>query len=86
MDKSTGLFVILTAPLIRLIGWSMRQKVVDSAICTTWIYNCTLIMVIYGLGMIVISRLRVGMLGRSSLEVRITIKILRRLFFFYKSN
>jgi len=49
-------------------------------------YDHALVMVICGLRMVIISELRVRVLGRGSLEVEIIGKVLGRLFFFYESN
>jgi len=60
--------------------------VVNPAIYTVWMYDHALVMVICGLRMVIISELRVRVLGRGSLEVEIIGKVLGRLFFFYESN
>jgi len=86
VNKSTGSFIILAALQVRLVGWSVRWKVVDPTIHTTWIHDYTLIIAICRLEVVVILRLGVEMLGRGSLRVEITRKVLERLFFFHKSN
>ena len=63
--------MILAALPARSVGWSMRWKVVDLAIHATWMYDYALMMVICGLRVVVTSELRVGVLGRGSLEVEI---------------
>jgi len=71
VDKLTSSFVILAALSARSVRWSARWKVVNPAIHTVWMYDYALMMVICGLRMVVISELRVGVLGRGSLEVEI---------------
>jgi len=86
VDKLTSSFVILASLPARLVGWSVKWKVVDLAIHATWMYDHALMMVICRLRIVVTSELRVEVLGRDSLEVEIIGKVLGRLFFFCESN
>jgi len=83
-DRSTGLFVILADFLARLVEQSIRQKIVDSEICTTQTYNHTLIIAICEQKKILNSRVRMIVLSRSFLGIVDARSILGRLVFFYK--
>ncbi len=39
VDRSTEFLVILTALLVRLVEWSVKQKVVKPIIHIVWIYD-----------------------------------------------
>ena len=85
IDRSTSLFMILTALLVRSVEQSIRQEVVNPNICTVWIYDCALMMVIYIQRVDVNLGLEAGMLDRSSPGIVVTRKVLERLFVFQKS-
>ena len=59
---------------------------VDSDIYTAWIYDYASMIVIYRQEKIAGLGLGLEVLGRSSSEIIVTKKILRRLVFFYKSD
>jgi len=60
--------------------------VVDSNIHTAWMYDCALMMVICKQKVVVGLGLEAGILGRSSLRIIVTRKVLGRLFLFHKFN
>jgi len=83
-DRSTGLFVILADFLARLVEQSIRQKIVDSEICTAQTYNHVLIIAICEQKKVLDLRVRMIVLSRSFLGIVDTRRILGRLVFLYK--
>lgn len=59
---------------------------VDSDIHTAWMYNCALMIAICKQKVVAGLGLEAGVLGRSSLRIMVTGKVLGRLFLFHKSN